>query len=423
MADKIVTSIAEKKPVLGINGLGRIGKLTLWHHIGRKEFSGIVVNVGRKVGTKLEDIALYIEKDSTYRSMQTYLYGFKAQRLITDTNEEKGTMSIDGVPVTILREARNPRDIPWKVHGVKLVVDATGKYTDPTLPPEAKSGSCRGHLDAGAEKVIVSAPFKIKEKGRQMPDDARTIISGINDDEYDHSQHHIVSAASCTTTCLAYMVKPLLDYFGPGKMLSLSMATVHASTGSQEVLDRLPKEGATDLRKNRSIMNNIILTSTGAARTLALVLPEMNKIGFIAQSVRVPIATGSLIILVIAMYDEEDNPLINRTLINKVYKDAAERETRGYIKFTEEQNVSSDIVANFGPAVIIEGNETHTRTAVVTLDIARFYPKGLAPDGVSQNVNIPITQAVVYGWYDNELGSYTNMLGDLTSKIGAKVYG
>ncbi|MGO9380378.1 MAG: type I glyceraldehyde-3-phosphate dehydrogenase [Dissulfurispiraceae bacterium] len=422
MADKIVTTIAEKKPVLGINGFGRIGKLTLWHHIGRKEFSEIVVNIGRKVGTKLEDIALYIEKDSTYRSLQTYLYGYKAQRLITDINEEKGTMLIDGVPVTILRDTRNPKDIPWKAHGVKLVVDATGKYTDPTLQSDAKNGACRGHLDAGAEKVIVSAPFKIKEKGRPMPDDASTIISGINDDSYRHSQHRIVSAASCTTTCLAYMVKPLLDYFGPGKMLSLSMATVHASTGSQEVLDRLPKEGATDLRKNRSIMNNIILTSTGAARTLALVLPEMNKIGFIAQSVRIPIATGSLIILVIAMYDEEDNPLITRALINKIYMDAAEMETRGYIKYTDEQNVSSDIIANFIPAVIIEGNETHTRTAVVTLDIAKFYAKGMAPEGVSQNVNIPITQAVVYGWYDNELGSYTNMLGDLTVKIALKIY-
>jgi glyceraldehyde 3-phosphate dehydrogenase len=422
MAEKIVTNLTEKKPVLGINGLGRIGKLTLWHHIGRKDFSGIVVNVGRKVGTGLKDIALYIEKDSTYRSLQTYLYGYKAQRLITDMDEEKGTMKIDGVPVTILREARNPKDIPWKTHGVKLVVDATGKYTDPTLPPDAKNGSCRGHLDSGAEKVIVSAPFKIKEKGRQMPDDARTIISGINEDEYNHSKHNIISAASCTTTCLAYMVKPLLDYFGPGKMLSLSMATVHASTGSQEVLDRLPKDGATDLRKNRSIVNNIILTSTGAARTLALVLPEMNRIGFIAQSVRIPIATGSLIILVIAMYDEEENPLVNRALINRIYNDAAERETRGYIKYTDEQNVSSDIIANFGPAVIIEGNETHTRTAVVNLDISKFYAKGVVLEGAGQNVNIPITQAVVYGWYDNELGSYTNMLGDLTSKIGTQVY-
>ena len=121
------------------------------------------------------------------------------------------------------------------------------------------------------------------------------------------------------------------------------------------------------------------------------------RIGFITQSVRVPIATGSLIILVIAMYDEEDNPLINRALINKLYMDAAEMESEGYIKYTREQNVSSDINANFGPAVIIEGNETHTRTAVVTLDISKFFAKRMVPEGVSQNVNISITQAVVYG--------------------------
>ena len=422
MAEKVVTMLFEKKPVLGINGLGRIGKLTLWHHIGRKQFSEIVVNIGRKVGTKLEDIALYIEKDSSYGMLHTYLYGYRAKRLITHVDEEKGTMVIDGVRVTILRETRNPKEIPWRKHGVKLVVDATGKYTDPTATPDARSGSARGHLEAGAEKVIVSAPFKIRETGVPFPDDAVTLIAGINDNDYDHGRHHIVSAASCTTTCLAYIVKPLLDYFGPGKILSLSMATVHASTGSQQVLDRLPKEGAKDLRKNRSIMNNIILTSTGAAKTLALVLPEMNRIGFIAQSVRVPIATGSLIILVIAMYDEEDNPLINRALINKIYLDAAEREIKGYIKYTEEQNVSSDIIGCFGPAVIIEGNETHTRTAVVSLDIGRHYAKGTAPEGVGPIMKIPITQAVVYGWYDNELGSYTNMLGDLTSKIGSKMY-
>ncbi len=422
MSEKIVTMLSEKKPVLGINGLGRIGKLTLWHHIGRKQFSGIVVNIGRKVGTKLEDIALYIEKDSSYRSLHTYLYGYRAKRLITDINEEKGSMVIDGVPVTILRDTRNPKEIPWKEFGAKLVVDATGKYTDPTTAPDSKGGSCRGHLEGGAERVIVSAPFKIREKGVPFPDDAVTIISGINDIDYDHTRHRIISAASCTTTCLAYMVKPLLDYFGPGKILSLSMATVHASTGSQQVLDRLPKDGAKDLRKNRSIMNNIILTSTGAAKTLALVLPEMNKIGFIAQSVRVPIATGSLIILVIAMYDEEDNPLINRALINKIYADAAARETKPYIKYTEEQNVSSDIVGSFGPAVIIEGNETHTRTAVVSLDIAKYYTGGALAEGACPGVKIPITQAVVYGWYDNELGSYTNMLGDLTASIGTKVY-
>lgn len=424
MTDRGVKMISEKKPILGINGLGRIGKLTLWHHIGRKYFSEIVVNIGRKVGTKLEDIALYIEKDSTYGSLHNYLYGYKAERIIENINEERGTMTIDGVPVTVLRETRNPKDIGWNKYGVKVVVEATGKFVDPTLQPDAKDGAARGHMDAGAEKVIVSAPFKIKGKVLPIPDDAKTIIIGINDDVYDHAKHRIISAASCTTSCLAFIVKPLLDYFSADKILSLSMATVHASTGSQEVLDRLPNAGATDLRKNRSIMNNIILTSTGAAKTLALVIPEMNKIGFIAESVRVPISTGSLIILVIAMHDEEDNPLISRELINKVYRDAAEKEKRGYIKFTEEQNVSSDIIGNFGPVTIIEGNETHTRTAIVSLDLNKFCKMAVtaADERISPKLNIPITQAVIYGWYDNELGSYTNILGDLTALIASKVY-
>ncbi len=420
MAGQGMKVISEKKPVLGINGLGRIGKLSLWHQIGRKHFSEVVVNIGRKAGTSLGDIALYIEKDSTYGTLHKYLYGYRSKRVIENLDEDKGTMLIDGIPVTILRESRNPRDILWNAHGVKLVVEATGNYVDPTVQPDAKEGSVRGHIEAGVEKVIVSAPFKVREKGRTLPDDARTIIMGINDEVYDHAKHQIVSAASCTTTCLAYMIKPLLDYFGPKKILSVSMATVHASTGTQEVLDRLPKAGAADLRKSRSVMNNIILTSTGAAKTLGQVIPEMNSIGFIAESVRIPISTGSLIILVIAFHDEEDNPLINRNLINGIYRDAALREKRGYLKYTEEQNVSADIIGYFGPAAIIEGNETHTRTAVVTLDLSKRYEK--IPEGFESGLNIPITQAVTYGWYDNELGSYCNMLGDLTVKVASAVY-
>ncbi|MEW6002402.1 MAG: glyceraldehyde 3-phosphate dehydrogenase NAD-binding domain-containing protein [Nitrospirota bacterium] len=424
MSDARTQIFSENKPILGINGLGRIGKLTLWHHIGRKYFSEIIVNIGRKAGTRLEDIALYIEKDSTYGPLHRYLYGYKSKRVVENLDEDNGTMLIDGIPITILRESRNPKNIPWDKYGVRIVVESTGKFTDPTLPPDAKDGSVRGHLEAGAEKVIVSAPFKIKEKGRSMPEDGITIVMGINDEVYNHTRHHIISGASCTTTCLAYMIKPLLDYFGPKKILSASMSTVHAATGTQEVLDRLPKSGATDLRKNRSIMNNIILTTTGAAKTLGLVIPEMNRIGFIAESVRVPITTGSLIILVVALYEETEIPTINRNLINNIYREAAKREKRGYIGYTEEQNVSADIIGFFGPAAIIEGHETHTRTANVTLDLnklARLPAESFAtrnPNGI----DISVTQAVIYGWYDNEMGSYTNMLGDMTVKIASMVY-
>ena len=415
--------ISEKNPVLGINGMGRIGKLTLWNHIGRKYFSKIVVNIGRKAGTALEDVALYIEKDSTYGSLHQYLHGYKAKKVIEKIDEDTGTMIIDGVPVTLLRESRNPRNIPWKDHGAKVVVEATGKFKDPATPPDSKEGAARGHLEAGAEKVIVSAPFKIKEKGLAMPEDSTTIVIGINDDKYNPLKHRIVSAASCTTTCLAYMIKPLLDYFGTKKILNASMTTVHAATGTQEVLDRLPKQGATDLRKNRSIMNNIILTTTGAAKTLGLVIPEMNQIGFSAESVRIPTSAGSLIILVVTFSDEVGGPAINRTLLNNIYRDAEEKEKRGYIKYTDEQNVSSDIIGHFGPATIIEGHETHTRTAFATLELSKFskLPADLLKQ-LPENLEIPITQGVIYGWYDNEMGSYTNMLGDLTVKIASTVY-
>lgn len=419
-----VEMISGNKPVLGINGMGRIGKLTLWNHISRKYFSEIVVNIGRKAGTSLQDIALYIEKDSTYGSLHQFLHGYKADRIIGNINEEKGTMTIDGIPVTILRESRNPLNIPWKRYGAKVVVEATGNFKDPSAPPNVKEGSARGHLEAGAERVIVSAPFKIKEKGVPMPEDAATIVIGINDDIYDNTKHRVLSAASCTTTCLAYMIKPLLDYFGPQKILSASMSTVHASTGTQAVLDRLPKAGVSDLRKNRSIMNNIILTTTGAAKTLELVIPDMKKIGFIAESVRIPTSSGSLIILVVTFTEEANKPpVIDRNLVNKIYRDAQEKEKRGYIKYTEEQNVSSDIIGHYGPATIIEGHETHIRTAFAPIDLSTI--SQLPAEVLRQlppSIEIPITQAVIYGWYDNELGSYTSMLGDLTAKIASMVY-
>ncbi len=166
---------------------------------------------------------------------------------------------------------------------------------------------------------------------------------GINDKDYDPVRHAVISNASCTTTCLAHMIKPLLDYFGVERVLSASMATVHAATGSQQVLDRLPKTKAKDLRKNRSIMNNIILTTTGAAKTLQLVIPEMANIGFIAESVRIPTATGSLIILVVNFQEVSDSKPIRRELINDIYRNAS-RSGNGYLIYSEDQNVSADII-------------------------------------------------------------------------------
>ncbi len=301
---------------------------------------------------------------------------------------------------------------------MRLVVDSTGAFKDPTADPNEGEGSVRGHLLAGAEKVMVSAPFKIQAKGLDMPEDAVTTVMGINDDDYDPARHNIISAASCTTTCLSYMIKPLLDQFGAGRMLSASMVTVHAATGSQEVLDRLPAAGASDLRKNRSILNNIILTTTGAAKALSLVIPEMKSIGFIAESVRIPTSTGSLIVLVLNLQDELDNP-IKRSLLNSIYEEYS--KTSPYLVFSKEQNVSSDIIGLPKAAVVIESTEIHTRTATIRVNLQNL--KGFkAESGTTPPVlEVPITQAVIYGWYDNELGSYTNMLGELTVSVAERM--
>ncbi len=397
---------------LGINGMGRIGKLSLWHHIARKSFSGIVINLGRDVGQGMADIAQVIEKDSSYGRLGSFLYGFNAPRtVIENLNEEAGTMTVDGIPVTVLRSDRNPKDIAWREHGVRLVADTTGAYTDPTVTGGDPKGSLRGHLEAGAEKVILSAPFKIKNQGLAMPDDAITTVMGINGSDFDPSRHNLLSAASCTTTCLSFMMKPMLDAIGSDHILSASMVTIHAATGSQKVLDAVPKAGAKDLRKNRSILNNIILTTTGAAKALKLVLPEMGDIGFMAESVRIPTATGSLIILTLNIQAEDPSKPVDRGQINAIYQAAAEGPMDGYLNYSEHQNVSSDIIGQPKAAATIESTETHTRTAMVRMH----------PPGGGDPLEAPVTKVVVYGWYDNELGSYTNMLGDRLVSIADKM--
>jgi glyceraldehyde 3-phosphate dehydrogenase len=409
----------EKLPMaLGINGLGRIGKLTLWHHVARRSFEELVVNVGRDVGKGLEDIADYILRDSTYGPLDRFLFGFRGGRVIEELDEAKGTMKVNGVPVKILRQSRDPKQIPWKENKVSLVVDCTGAFTDPTSPPDAPKGSLRGHLEAGAQKVILSAPFKIKDKSLSMPEDAVTTIQGINEDDFDPNRHKLISTASCTTTCLAFMMRPMLDHFGADAILTASMVTVHAATGSQEVLDRLPDANAKDLRKNRSTFNNIILTTTGAADALALVMPQMRGIGFMAESVRIPTNTGSLVILVLNIQDQDPSNPIRRNLINSIYKKAAEGYLSKYLAYTDKQNVSADVIGT-AAAAIIEGKETHTRTANLRVNLRTVcaVPQESMKGLEGGFLEVPITQVVVYGWYDNELGSYTHMLGERTLGI------
>ncbi|OGR25712.1 MAG: glyceraldehyde-3-phosphate dehydrogenase [Desulfobacterales bacterium RIFOXYA12_FULL_46_15] len=408
---------------LGINGLGRIGKLTLWHHAGRKYFDRIIVNTGRKVGKSLEDLIHYIERDTTYGKLSSFLYGYQAKPVISDVDEKEASFSVNGVTVKILQKDRNPKDIEWAAHDAKIVVDTTGQFLDPSLAANAAKGSIRGHLEAGAQKVIASAPFKLKE-GTPMPEDSVTTVMGINDKVYDPLKHTIISNASCTTTCLSHMIKPLIDYFGIERVLSASMATIHAATGSQAVLDRLPKTDAKDLRKSRSIMNNIILTTTGAAKALQLVIPEMATIGFIAESVRIPTATGSLIILVMNFQEELNKKPIRRDLINSIYETAANTNTNGYLIYSDKQNVSSDIIGTPRAAAVIEGHETHARTGAININLehVRGIEKSIMEQIKDQVTSIQVTQAVIYGWYDNEMASYVNMLGDRTVSIAEAMH-
>ncbi len=404
---------------LGINGLGRIGKLSLWHHVSRRSFDGLVVNVGREAGRSLQDIADYVERDSTYGPLGRYIHGFRGGRIIEELDEEKGAMRVNGVAVTVLREQRNPKNINWKQQGVKLVVDCTGVFRDPTVPADAPTGSLRGHLEAGAKKVVLSAPFKIRDKAKSIPEEAVTNIQGINEEAYVPEKHLFISGASCTTTCLSYMVKPLLDHLGPDPILSASMVTVHATTSSQQILDQLPATGSDDLRKNRSIFGNIILTTTGAADALAHVLPAMKRIGFVAESVRIPLSTGSIVVLGLNIQDNPEDPL-SREKINRIYEEAANGYLCKYLSYTDSQNVSSDIVGT-AAAAVIEGRETRAHTGRVRVNLGnacRLITSGQPEREMGGSVlEIPVTRVVVYGWYDNELGSFCNILGETTIRI------
>jgi glyceraldehyde 3-phosphate dehydrogenase len=405
------------KKILGINGAGRIGKLTLWNHISAGHFNTFVVNLGRKSGLKLEDIVDYLIKDSTYGSLDRFLFGYSGHKVEVEIiDRDQDLFSINGLPVRLLTAARNPRDINWAREGVRLVVECTGAYIDPTTVADAPKGSARGHLEAGAEKVVVSAPFKISDSAGRMPADCAMFVYGINHDKYDPQIHHIVSAASCTTTGLAHMVKPLLETKETAHIVTASMSTVHAATNNQNILDAVPKAGASDLRKSRSVFNNIILTTTGAASALEEILPEIKSIGFMADSVRIPTSTASLIMLNVTFktsLNEVGEPLLNRELINDIYREVAAGAQRGMVVFSEKQNVSADLIG-YPAAIMIEGVETHTRTGFIAVDTATMRECGVQ---ATCDISIPVTHAKIFGWYDNELGSYVSSLGKLTIYI------
>jgi glyceraldehyde 3-phosphate dehydrogenase len=254
-----------------------------------------------------------------------------------------------------------------------------------------------------------------------MPEDAATLIYGINHEAFVPSRHSLVAGASCTTTALAHMVKPLIERLHTTNIMTASMSTVHAATNSQSVLDTMPKAGARDLRRSRSVLNSIILTSTNAASALEEVIPQIREIGFMADSVRIPIPTESLIILNLTFQSRLDrlgNSVVEREILNKIFAEAAAGPQRGLLVYSEDQNVPAD-VSGMRAAVVIEAAENHTRTGFVGIDLSQV--SGIDPHALERMdrpvVEVPVTHAKIFGWYDNEYGSYTNLLGDLTVHV------
>jgi len=413
-------SINEKK-LLGINSLGRIGKLSLWYHLFSRNFDGVVINVGRQVGNNFEDVIQSIISDSSYGSLNHFLYGFHGKKCkIEISDRDNGCFEIDGFPIKILTKERNPQNISWRDEGVRIVVDCTGKFLDPTVPSSESKGSILGHLVAGAQKVIASAPFKIKYAPSENVDDYPTLIYGVNHMSYNPQKHHIISAASCTTTGLAHMIMPLLEDKETSNVLTASMSTVHAATNTQSVLDSVPATGTSDLRKNRSVLNNIILSSTGAAKTLEKVIPQIINFGFMADSIRIPTSTVSLIALNITFnsrLNDDGAPYINANHIKNIYKMAANGSQKDLLYYTDKQNVSLDLLG-LPAAIVIEANEIHTRTGFLQVP-----PEVLASIGINniKEVNIPVTHAKIMGWYDNEYGSYVYCLGKLTEYVSKHI--
>ena len=282
---------------------------------------------------------------------------------------------------------RDPAQIPWGDVGADIVVESTGVFT-------SRDGAA-AHIEGGAKKVIISAPGKGVDA---------TFVFKVNHEDYDPEAHEVVSNASCTTNCIIPLVKVLQDNFG---IESGYMTTVHAYTNDQSLLDAAHK----DPRRARSAPNNIVPTSTGAARTAGVIYPDLEgKVDGMAM--RVPVADGSITDFVARISGEA-----SADDVNAAFQSAADGELSGILEYSEAPLVSSDIIGTPFAAATIEGAETHTRTATIKINLNKI--KGCA---ASEPIMIvPVTQAVIYGWYDNELGSYTNMLADRTISIAEQM--
>ncbi|WP_152655187.1 type I glyceraldehyde-3-phosphate dehydrogenase [Oceanobacillus sp. CFH 90083] len=301
---------------VGINGFGRIGR-----------------NVFRQ-SLKNDQVEIVAINDLTDANMLAHLLKYDSVhgKLEEEISVNGSNLVVDGKEITVLSE-RDPANLGWGDLGVEIVIESTGIFT--------KKEDADKHIQAGAKKVIISAPAN----GEDL-----TIVMGVNDDKYDPAQHNVVSNASCTTNCLAPFAKVLHDNFGIKRGL---MTTIHSYTNDQQILD-LPHK---DYRRARAAAQNIIPTSTGAAKAVGLVLPELNgKLN--GNAVRVPTPDGSLTDLV-AELDKE----VTVEDVNNAMKEAAQGPLKGILEYTEDPIVSSDIVGNSHSSIfdalstiVMEGN-------------------------------------------------------------------
>jgi glyceraldehyde 3-phosphate dehydrogenase len=331
---------------VGINGFGRIGRNYLRAALAK--------------GTELEIVAVNDLSDP--KSLAHLLkYDSVTGRLPQEVSVDGQNIIVGGNVIKVLAE-RNPADLPWGELGVDIVIESTGRFTD--------AEAARAHITAGAKKVLISAP---------ATGDAATFVIGVNEHLYDAANHHIISNASCTTNCLAPMAKVFNDTFGIENGL---MTTVHAYTADQNLQDG--PHG--DLRRARAAGINIVPSSTGAAKAIGLVLPEL-KGKLDGYALRVPVPTGSI----------TDLTLVSKTdvtveQIQAAYKAAAASgPMKGILKYTEDEIVSSDIV-------------TDPHSSIVDAGLIKV---------IGRTVKIS-------SWYDNEWG-YSNRLVELTELVASKL--
>ena len=329
---------------VGINGFGRIGRQ--------------VVRAAMERGTPFE-IAAINDLTDTKTLAHLFRYDSVHGAYAGTVGHDAESITIDGHRIAVLKE-KDPAALPWKALGVDIVLEATGRFT--------KADDARKHLAAGARKVIISAPAT----GEDI-----TVVLGVNHDKLDPATHHIISNASCTTNCLAPMVKVVRDRFG---FRHGAMVTIHSYTNDQSILD-LPHK---DLRRARAAALSMIPTTTGAAKATALVIPEVKgKIDGIA--IRVPTPDVSLVELTV----EVERPTTVAE-VNAAFQEAAGGALKGILAYTEEELVSIDYVGN---------------------------PHSTIMDGKSTNV-IDGTLVKLSGWYDNEWG-YSSRCVDLIERVGA----